>query len=176
MADEPDLLTTAYALDSVIVELAFMVGPLIVGLTRRRRLAAARAAARRRPRDRRHGRVRGQRARCAAYDPGGDHAHDTGGRLGALRSPGVRTLVATTLPIGFCVGAAEVAFPAFGESLGSPALAGPLIALWSLGSAFGGLFYGAHGHRVDRDDRLPADARDRAARHAAARAARARSP
>ena len=70
-----------------------------------------------------------------AYDPGGEHAHDTGGRLGALRSPGVRTLVATTLPIGFCVGAAEVAFPAFGESLGSPALAGPLIAIWSLGSA-----------------------------------------
>ena len=84
-----------------------------------------------------------------SYDPSGDHAHDTGGRLGALRSPGVRTLVATTLPIGFCVGAAEVAFPAFGESLGSPALAGPLIAIWSLGSACGGLFYGAHAHRVD---------------------------
>ena len=32
MEDAPDLVTTAYALDSVIVELAFMVGPLLVGL------------------------------------------------------------------------------------------------------------------------------------------------
>ena len=31
MAETPDLVTTAYALDSVVVELAFMVGPLVVG-------------------------------------------------------------------------------------------------------------------------------------------------
>jgi MFS family permease len=148
MADEPDLLTTAYALDSVIVEVAFVIGPLVVGLVAavaspQLALLAAIGLV-----------IAGTAAFTAnapvrAYDPGGDHAHDTGGRLGALRSPGVRTLVATTLPIGFCVGAAEVAFPAFGESLGSPALAGPLIAIWSLGSACGGLFYGAHAHRVD---------------------------
>ena len=148
MADEPDLITTAYALDSVIVEVAFVIGPLVVGLVAavaspQLALLAAIGLV-----------IAGTAAFAAnapvrAYDPGGDHAHDTGGRLGALRSPGVRTLVATTLPIGFCVGAAEVAFPAFGESLGSPALAGPLIAIWSLGSACGGLFYGAHAHRVD---------------------------
>ncbi len=148
MAHEPDLITTAYALDSVIVEVAFVIGPLAVGLVAAvasPQLALLAAI----------GLVIAGTAAFAAnapvrsYDPGGDHAHDTGGRLGALRSPGVRTLVATTLPIGFCVGAAEVAFPAFGESLGSPALAGPLIAIWSLGSACGGLFYGAHAHRVD---------------------------
>ena len=148
MAGEPDLLTTAYALDSVIVEIAFVIGPLVVGLVAAvasPQLALLAAI----------GLVIGgtaaftANAPVRAYDPGGDHAHDTGGRLGALRSPGVRTLIATTLPIGFCVGAAEVAFPAFGESVGSPALAGPLIAIWSLGSACGGLFYGAHAHRVD---------------------------
>ena len=145
---EEDLLTTAYALDSVVVEVAFVIGPLVVGIvaaTASPQLALLAAIVL----------VIGGTAAFAAnapvraYDPGGEHAHDTGGRLGALRSPGVRTLIATTLPIGFCVGAAEVAFPAFGESVGSPALAGPLIAIWSLGSACGGLFYGAHAHRVD---------------------------
>ncbi len=147
MSDQPDLITTAYALDAVVIELAFTVGPLIVGLTAAiasPQLALLLAV---------FLVVAGTAAFAAtapvrAYDPAGDHGHDTGGRLGALRSPGVRTLVATTLPIGFCLGAAEVAFPAFGEYVGSPALAGPLIALWSFGSAIGGLTYGAWGHRI----------------------------
>jgi MFS family permease len=53
------------------------------------------------------------------------------------------------IPVGFCIGAAEVAFPAFGEAVsGDRALSGPLIALWSLGSLLAGLAYGAYGHRV----------------------------
>ena len=56
----------------------------------------------------------------------------------------MRTLFLTMLPVGFCLGAAEVGFPAFGESVGDRALAGPLIAIWSLGSAAGGLLGTAH--------------------------------
>jgi hypothetical protein len=147
MEETPDLMTTAYALDSVIVELAFMVGPLLVGLTAayaspQLALLAAIGLV-----------VIGTAAFAAtgpvrSYAPHEQHGQDTGGRLGALRSPGVRTMVLTTLPIGFCLGAAEVTFAAFGESVGDRALAGPLIALWSLGSAAGGLLYGAYGHRV----------------------------
>ena len=143
----PELLTTAYALDSVIIELSFMVGPLVVGLlaayaSPQLALLAAIALV-----------VAGTAAFSAtgpvrAYRPHAQHGHDTGGRLGALRSQGVRTLVLTSLPVGFCLGASEVTFPAFGESIGDRALAGPLIALWSLGSAIGGLLYGAYGHRV----------------------------
>ncbi|HEY5142469.1 MAG TPA: MFS transporter [Solirubrobacteraceae bacterium] len=142
-----ELLTAAYALDAVLLEIAFIVGPIFVAVvaslaspqlalvasvvfvTAGTLLFTATPMAR-------------------AFSPADDHAHDTGGRLGALRSPGVRTLVLSTVPIGFCLGAAEVSFPAFGEYVGSRALAGPLLALWSLGSAIGGLIYGAYGHRI----------------------------
>lgn len=147
MEDSPDLVTTAYALDSVIVEVAFMVGPLLVGLAAayaspQLALLAAVALV-----------VAGTAAFAAtapvrSYAPHEQHGDDTGGRLGALRSAGVRTLFLTMLPVGFCLGAAEVGFPAFGESIGDRALAGPLIAMWSLGSAAGGLLYGAYGHRI----------------------------
>jgi MFS family permease len=65
------------------------------------------------------------------------------GWLGALRSPGLRTLVLATLPLGFCFGAMEVTLPAFSEEEASRAWAGVLLAVWSLGSAIGGLTYGA---------------------------------
>ena len=145
--DRDELLTAAYALDAVLLEIAFIVGPIFVAgvaalaspqlalvasvifVTAGTLLFTATPMAR-------------------AFSPAEDHAHDTGGRLGALRSPGVRTLVMSTIPIGFCIGAAEVSFPAFGEYVGSRALAGPLLALWSLGSALGGLIYGANWHRI----------------------------
>jgi predicted MFS family arabinose efflux permease len=65
------------------------------------------------------------------------------GPWGALRSPGIRTLVLCTLPMGFCFGAMEVTLPAFSEDHGARSLAGVLVATWSLGSAAGGLLYGA---------------------------------
>ncbi len=103
LAERDELLTTAYALDSVLLELAFIVGPVIV----------AGAAAVGSP----------QLALLLSivlvvvgtvlftatqvvrdFSPADDHAHDTGGRLGAVRAPGVRTLVLATLPVGFCLG------------------------------------------------------------------------
>lgn len=147
MEGQADLVTTAYALDAVVIEVSFVLGPVIVGLAAayaspQLALLVAIVLV-----------IAGTVAFCTVapvrgYRPRDDADADTGGRLGALRSAGVRTLILTTLPIGFCVGAAEVTFPAFGESLGEPALAGPLIAIWSLGSAIGGLVYGAHGHRL----------------------------
>jgi MFS family permease len=65
------------------------------------------------------------------------------GILGALASPGVRTLVLTSLPAGVGIGICEVALPAFGDANGAAATAGILLALWSVGSAAGGLVYGA---------------------------------
>jgi MFS family permease len=52
-------------------------------------------------------------------------------------------LVLTTLPVGFCFGAVEVTFPAFCEDVASRSDAGLLLAVWSLGSAAGGIAYGA---------------------------------
>jgi MFS family permease len=59
----------------------------------------------------------------------------------------VRTLVLTMLPVGFALGALEIALPAFADERGRPELAGALLAIWSLGSAAGGLAYGARERR-----------------------------
>jgi MFS family permease len=60
-----------------------------------------------------------------------------------LRSSGVRTLAFAALPVGFCFGAVEIALPGFAQAHGQRALAGVLLATWSVGSVVGGLLYGA---------------------------------
>ncbi|WCB93917.1 hypothetical protein DSM104299_02643 [Baekduia alba] len=138
--EDPSLLGTALALEGVLIELIFVTGPLLTALL------------------------------AALWDPAialalspilllvglaaflvqppvrtwqiSDVA-DSHGALGALRSPGIRTLVLCTLPMGFCFGAMEVTLPAFTEDHGARGLAGVLVATWSLGSAIGGLAYGA---------------------------------
>ena len=65
------------------------------------------------------------------------------GGLGPLRSPGIRAVALSTIPFGFMIGTVEVALPAFSEIEGSAALAGVLLALWSLASGVGGLVFGA---------------------------------
>jgi MFS family permease len=62
---------------------------------------------------------------------------------GALRSPGLQTIVIAMLPVGFSFGAIEVMLPAFADAEGNRQFAGVLIAIWSVGSALGGILYGA---------------------------------
>jgi MFS family permease len=137
--DRPALMQGAFALDSVLTESIFTVAPLITaGLVVLFEPAAAMlvsAAAV----------IGGTVALVAALPPddGGREAVETGGRLGALAVPGIRTLVASMLPVGFAFGALEVALPAFADHEGKPELAGVLVALWALGSVTGGLVYGA---------------------------------
>jgi MFS family permease len=140
LRDDPDLLPMAYALDSVLIELVFVLGPLLTAvatalLSPVAALALAAALL-----------VAGTLAFAAsppsrAWRPEprpADH-----GWLGALRSPGVQTVVASMLPLGFCFGAMEVTLPAFSEDMASRAWAGVLLAVWSFGSLVGGLAYGA---------------------------------
>ena len=143
--DRPDLVTVAYALDSALVEVAFVAGPLLVagayaasGPEYALILSAVLVVV--------GTLLFSQIALVLDYHPtrGEDRVQ---GLFGVLRSPGMRTLVATTLPIGFCLGACEVTFPAFGESVGNRGYAGLLIAVWSAGSGIGGLLYGARPHR-----------------------------
>jgi predicted MFS family arabinose efflux permease len=62
--------------------------------------------------------------------------------LGALASPGVRTLVLASAPTGVGIGMLEVGIPAFSRAHGAAAAAGVLLAMWSFGSGIGGLLYG----------------------------------
>jgi MFS family permease len=86
-----------------------------------------------------------------AFRPSAEtHEHHV---LGALSSPGVRTLVASIAPIGFALGATEVTMTAFAADHGSRVAAGALLALWATGSGVGGLAYGARDHRLAPDVR-----------------------
>jgi MFS family permease len=138
LRDRPELMQPAYALDSVLLELSFVVAPLVVAVV----VAVLDPAA---------ALLLGSAAALAgtgmflALMPSDCAAevHD-GPRdwLGPLRSPAIRALVVTMLPIGFGIGAVEVSLPAFSEAEGNRELAGLLLATWSIGSAAGGFLYG----------------------------------
>ena len=135
-----DLMPTAFALDSVAVEALFTVGPLLAAVM----IALASPAS--------------ALVLCAVCSLAGTIAFVTRppslnwrpdggsgerGRLGPLRSAGVRTIVLSSVPVGFCFGAVEISLPAFAEQHGTRELAGVLLAAWSIGSLAGGLAYGA---------------------------------
>ena len=133
------MITTAFALDSTLIELVFVVGPLIVAasvavaapqialivalvlIVVGAALVIASPAIR-------------------AWEP---EEHHERGPFGALASPGLLTVVLATIPVGLSFGAFEISLPAFAEDHGSGGGAGVLIALWAVGSAIGGLAYGA---------------------------------
>jgi MFS family permease len=134
-----DRVETAYAFDSVALELAFIVGPLLAA-----GLAAAWTPL--------AGMVLSAGFYCGAalgfasapasrrWRPA-ESVERT--RAGALRSPGIRTLAMAAACAAVAFGALEVALTAFAEDQGSRGAVGPLITVWSIGSLVGGLVYGA---------------------------------
>lgn len=145
LGGEPALVQGAFALDSVLTETIFIVGPLLTALlvalvAPGAALAVSGAAV-----------VAGTLALLAVLprEERGAAGSDEAPRdlLGALRSPGLRTLIGAMLPVGVALGALEVALPAFAGHEGRRELAGVLLAVWSLGSAAGGLAYGARPRR-----------------------------
>jgi MFS family permease len=135
MVEDADAQRGAYALDSAAVELTWVSGPplvLLAGtvlstgaalvvagaiLTVSTLLFAATKASR-------------------AWRPEPKTGEDTSG---ALRSPGVRTLVLALGSAGLLFGATEVAVTAAADALGGTAAAGPLLGLWGVGSLIGGI-------------------------------------
>ncbi|MEA2479659.1 MAG: hypothetical protein QOJ07_1581 [Thermoleophilaceae bacterium] len=145
LAGDAALIQSAYALDSVLTETIFVAGPLItavlVALVAPAAALGISALAV----------VTGAALFLAALPPG-DPARlpsstPVPDRFGALRAPGIRTLIGAMLPVGFALGSLEVALPAFAQDRGRPELAGVLIAFWSVGSVAGGLVYGARARR-----------------------------
>ena len=134
-------LATAYSLEAVVVELCFVVGPLLTALLTATAgagsavVAAALLAL--------TGAV--WLAATPAVRAVVPHASASAGRrTGPLSAAAVRALLLTVVGVGAGFGAVEVAVPAFAESTGSrPAAAGVLLAVWSVGSMLGGLVYGA---------------------------------
>lgn len=131
-------LPTAYALDSVLIEVLFVGGPLLAGV-----LAATVGTAEALF-------VAGGLgilgslgfARFSTVPPGSDPDAERHW-LGALVSPTLRLLVLSTLPLAGTFGALDVTLPAFGAHHGAAALGGPFAAALAFGSGIGGLLYGA---------------------------------
>jgi MFS family permease len=146
LAEQPELIPSAYALDSVMIELIFVIGPLVTTLVvttvgAQYALVVSAACA-----------LAGVMLMLAALRgrPGPQRTAD-GARalgLGALAAPGLRTLVLASLPLGFTLGTIEVVIPAFSAQEGARELAGVLLAVWSAASGVGGLAWGVLGSRV----------------------------
>ena len=115
---DPALVRSGFALDSVLTELIFTLGPLLTALlvaTLEPQAALVLSAA---------AVVSGTVLFVTGLPPAASGAGARGGSgrdaLGALRSPASRTRVLATLPIGFAFGAIEVALPAFATTQGRP--------------------------------------------------------
>lgn len=143
LVDHPDQLTSAYALQAVILEVFFITGPLIaaalIALGSPAAAVAAIAAAE----------LLGVLALAAtpasrAWRP----KPRAVGRGGAMASPGMRTLVATDVPIGAMFGAIDVAVAAFCKGRGAAAAAGAVLAALAVGSMIGGVAYGSRARRA----------------------------
>jgi hypothetical protein len=141
LEEAPELVTSAYALDSVMIMGIFVVGPLlttaIVALSGPQYALAISAASV----------LTGTTLLVAALsgkpEPEGPAAGSRAFGLGALAAPGLRTLVLASLPVGFCFGTIQVVLPVFSDTHGARELSGVLIAVWSAASAAAGLAYGA---------------------------------
>ncbi|HEX8751939.1 MAG TPA: MFS transporter [Solirubrobacterales bacterium] len=143
VAGEEDLIT-AYAIDSILIEALFVVGPLLAGLLIATLgagdallVAAALGGA-------------GTLWFAAQPEVGGlprapAHHHT---RAGALASVTIRLLILAGIPLGATFGALDVALPAFGAAHGSAALGGLFTACLAAGSALGGLVYATRPHRL----------------------------
>ncbi len=131
------LLGTAYAFESVLDELIFVLGPLIVtvlatlvapqaGLLAAALVVLVGTAALVRHR--------------ASEPPPSAHAD---GHPSALRSAGLPALMVVLLFVGGVFGAVELSTVAFADDAGRRALAGPLLACYAGGSMLSGLLFGA---------------------------------
>lgn len=129
-------LHTAYAFESVLDELIFVLGPLLVtllatllaaqaGLLAAAALLAAGTAA--------------LVVHTTSEPPASPHGD---GHPSALRSPGLPAVMSVLLFVGGVFGAVELSTVAFADQAGHRALAGPLLASYAAGSMLSGLVFG----------------------------------
>lgn len=78
------------------------------------------------------------------------------GRGTVLRSPGLRVLIGMNVCLGALFVAVDLATIAFAREHGAGAMAGPLLALYGLGSAIAGVWYGSRHWRASHSTRLRA--------------------
>lgn len=143
MIVEADLRETAYSLDSVMQELIWMTGPLLVAVVitiaspAEAVLLCAAVW------------VLGTALFVASPAVAGRGRRDPGAaRTPALAIPQLRALLGPIALTGVGLGAIEVGLPSLALHAGRRSDAGLLLALWSVGSMIGGLWYGSRSWRA----------------------------
>lgn len=139
LAGDEDATNAAYSLESVLVEVFFIAGPVLTAVLVS--LASPAAAIAVGAAMMLAGTLVFASAPRSRMWRGLTSVDRT--RAGALAAPGMRTLVASIVPVGMAFGSLEIAIPAFARGHGNPAAAGYLLAAMALGSLAGGLWYGA---------------------------------
>ena len=144
--DDVNVRETAYALEAVIQEVLWITGPLVVALIVAVSSADVAVAL--------LGAVcvsgtllflRSPLLRSGAAASDGDVERPA--RRSALASPELRALLGPVALTGAGLGAIEVGLPSLALHAGSRPATGLLLAMWSLGSMTGGLWYGARAWR-----------------------------
>jgi MFS family permease len=149
--DDERMRLIAYAVDGVLVELAFTLGPALVALL----LALASPAA-----------AFGMAVLLTALavplfflSPALRYWHHQPDAerslLGPLTEPRLIVVYVVTFLFTFCIGLTEIGYPGFATFAGAAAMSGVLLALYSFGSAIGGLVYGALHLHLPADRQLP---------------------
>jgi MFS family permease len=148
---DPDKRKTAFALDAVLIELAFTLGPMLVAALLA--IASPRVAF---------------GAACVLvtiampvfmlspalaywrHQPGVERR-----LLGPLADPRLLAVYAVTFLLMFALGLLEIGYAGFATAATMPAFAGVLIAINSIGSGAGGLLYGGSQHPMSIERQLP---------------------
>jgi MFS family permease len=151
LVQDPQARESAYALESVIQELIWICGPLIVAVL----VAAVSASA-------------GLIASCVACVAGtslfvttpaargaghGRSGHEGHHRLRLGDHPQLRSLLLPIGMMGLGIGAVDVGLPSLALHAHSRPSTGLLLAVWSVGSLCGGLASGAHTWRLSLSER-----------------------
>jgi MFS family permease len=146
--DDPELRETAYSLESVVQELIWITGPLLVAVVITLTSASAAVLL--------AGLVGILGTLLFIGSPlarGTGSRTSRGNRMPVLAIPELRLLLGPIALMGLGIGAIEVGLPSLALHAGSRPAAGLLLALWSLGSMTGGLWYGSRSWRASLNAR-----------------------
>jgi hypothetical protein len=149
LVPDDELRESAFALDAVMLEVAFVCGPLLIGLIIA--VASPGTAVLVNVGLMIAGSVLFAMSRASREWRGG--SHDLG-LLGPLRARGVLTLMGAGYGVGMAVGALELGITAFATNHDARAVSGALIAAQALGSFVGGMYYGSRTWRGPAGRRL----------------------
>jgi predicted MFS family arabinose efflux permease len=138
-AQTTEQLRGAFALESIVDELIFTVGPLLtaflafnIGLPVPLITAAVLTVA-------------GSAALAVQRrtEPAPSGRHHAEPRRSALRAPGMVYMAVAAMGVGGVFGSYEVTVVAFSENSGRAGAAGVVLGLWAIGSMIGGLYFGS---------------------------------